>query len=101
MGPKKHQSQAERFAKITKGSTSVDNGFISFSDVIQNYNTTTTNSTTINSTELSTYTLQTPIYTGSDPELSVISKKLKKNNSSTRLKALFELKLLIQVFIKD
>lgn len=97
MGPKKHQSQAERFAKITKGSTSVDNGFISFSDVVQNYNT----NSTINSTELSTYTLQTPIYTGSDPELSVISKKLKKNNSSTRLKALFELKLLIQVFIKD
>ena len=95
MGPKKHQSQAERFVKTIKGSTGGgDVGFISFSDVVQ-YDENRLQSSSSSS---SPFAVQTPIYTGSDLDLYVISKKLKKNNSATRLKALYELKPLLQVF---
>jgi hypothetical protein len=85
MAPKKHQSKSERLAKSSKGSVGLDTGFISFSDVVR-------------SNEESVQILgPSPVYTGADPDLAVISKKLCKKNSSTRIKALSELKAIMEV----
>lgn len=38
-----------------------------------------------------------PIYTGANPEIQVIAKRLSKKNSSTRAKALNDLKIILEV----
>jgi hypothetical protein len=85
MPPKKHQSKSERMSKSSKGSVGLDTGFISFSDVLNNE--------VVSSVKANG---PTPVYTGNDPELMVISKKLSKKNSSTRNKALSELKTIVE-----
>jgi hypothetical protein len=82
---KQRQTKTERVAKANKGSTPTDGSFISFSDVISN------------PVEISAPVGAIPVYTGTDPALSVIAKKLSKKNSTTRLKALVELKEIVQV----
>lgn len=84
---KQRQTKAERTAKAAKGSISTDGtgSFISFSDVVSSPVAQSSPITPI------------PVYTGTDPALSVIAKKLSKKNSTTRLKALTELKDIAQV----
>lgn len=88
MAPKKQQSKAERFAKSSKGAAVVDIGFISFAEVANNG-------------ENMAVLGPSPIYTGTNPDLLVISKRLTKKNSSTRIKALHDLKIIIEVWIDD
>jgi hypothetical protein len=85
MAPKKHQSKSERLAKSSKGAAGLETGFISFSDVVRK------------NEESVQFIGPSPVYTGADPDLAVISKKLCKKNSSTRMKALSELRTLVEV----
>ena len=98
MAPKPQHSKADRKLKATKGTANIDGGFISFSDVVSSVPneraTTTSVSTDSGGSSLASHI---PVYLGSDSELSVIAKKLTKKNTTTRVKALSELKVILEV----
>lgn len=96
MPPKVRISEKERGMRANKGSVSTDGAkaFISFSEVAS---TTSTSSFPSHSQPDTVTTNLSPIYLGDDIDLSVITKKLTKKNPVSRLKALQELKALLQV----
>lgn len=96
MPPKPQQSKADRKQKALKGTANLDGGFISFSDVANCSGSVAQIKSQSSSPPTSSHI---PLYLGSDTELSVISKKLTKKNTTTRVKALGELKTVLQVFL--
>jgi hypothetical protein len=98
MPPKPQQSKADRKQKATKGTANLDGGFISFSDVANSGATAAQlKSSSSGVPSPSSTSSHVPLYLGSDTELSVISKKLTKKSTTTRVKALVELKAVLHV----
>ena len=95
MPPKARLSEKERGMRASKGLASTEGAksFISFSDVTTSLPSTLPTVTKSDSTA----TNLSPIYLGDDTELLVITKKLSKKNPVSRLKALQELKTVLQV----
>jgi hypothetical protein len=88
MGPKPQLSVNDRKMKVSKGAVNVQGtqGFISFSEVVAD---ATPKSNT------------SPLYMGTDPELSTVSKKLTKKNEVTILKAFADLEGIFQVILNN
>ena len=88
--------------RANKGSASTEGAksFISFSEVASTSSSALSAYTTKNNLQsdaVSSTTNLSPIYLGDDIDLSVITKKLCKKNPVSRLKALQELKTVLQV----
>ena len=92
-------SEKERGMRANKGSASTDGAksFVSFSEVASTPSSALSSYTTQNTQAASLSTNLSPIYLGDDINLSVITKKLTKKNPVSRLKALQELKAVLQV----
>ena len=102
MPPKVRLSEKERGMRASKGSASTEGAkaFISFSEVTSSSHSVLTSFSTQNNQNIQADTSSTnlsPIYLGDDNDLSVITKKLTKKNPVSRLKALQELKAVLQV----
>lgn len=104
MPPKVRLSEKERGMRASKGSASTEGakGFISFSEVTSSSTSALSSSYTSRGSQPdpTTNTNLSPIYLGDDNDLSVVTKKLTKKNPVSRLKALQDLKAILEVSCK-